>query len=107
VFFPQGDPNFAYVYLVLPVGTDQTVTDSMTQVLEERVYSVIGEDNPIVESVIANVAVGAGDPMNPDRSATPHKGKVTVAFKEFIKRNGESTTPYLNKIRDAIPLSVK
>jgi multidrug efflux pump len=102
VFFPQGDPNFAYVYLVLPVGTDQTVTDSMTQVLEERVYSVIGEDNPIVESVIANVAVGAGDPMNPDRSATPHKGKVTVAFKEFIKRNGESTTPYLNKIRDAI-----
>jgi multidrug efflux pump subunit AcrB len=102
VFFPQGDPNFAYVYLVLPVGTDQTVTDSLTKVVEERVYSVIGENNPIVESVISNVAVGAGDPMNPDRSATPHKGKVTVAFKEFEKRHGESTTPYLNKIRDAI-----
>lgn len=102
VFFPQGDPNFAYVYLVLPVGTDQTVTDSLTKVLEDRVYSVIGENNPIVESVIANVAVGAGDPTNPDRSATPHKGKVTVAFKEFEKRHGESTMPYLNKIRDAI-----
>lgn len=102
VFFPQGDPNFAYVYLVLPVGTDQSVTDSLTRVVEERVYSVIGENNPIVESVIANVAVGAGDPMNPDRSATPHKGKVTVAFKEFEKRHGESTTPYLNKLRDAI-----
>lgn len=102
VFFPQGDPNFAYAYLVLPVGTDQSVTDSLTRQLEERVYQAIGENNPIVESVIANVAIGAGDPNDPDRSATPHKGKVTVAFVEFDKRNGESTEPYLNKIRDAI-----
>ena len=102
VFFPQGDPNFAYTYLVLPVGTDQSVTDSLTRQLEERVYLAIGENNPIVESVIANVAIGAGDPNDPDRSATPHKGKVTVAFVEFDKRNGESTEPYLNKIRDAI-----
>ncbi|NBV13574.1 MAG: efflux RND transporter permease subunit [Sphingobacteriia bacterium] len=102
VFFPQGDPNFAYVYLVLPTGTDQTLTDSLTQVVENRVNKVVGENNPVVESIISNVAIGAGDPQNPDRSAMSHKGKVTVAFVEFEKRHGESTEPYLNKIREAV-----
>ena len=30
-FFPSGDPNFVYVYLKLPVGTDVKYTDSITQ----------------------------------------------------------------------------
>ena len=29
-FFPSGDPNFVYVYLKLPVGTDVKYTDSIT-----------------------------------------------------------------------------
>ena len=36
-FFPSGDPNFIYVYLKLPVGTDVKHTDSITHVLEKRV----------------------------------------------------------------------
>ncbi len=101
-FFPEGDPNFVYTYITLPVGTDQTVTDSITRIVEERVAKVIGKDNPIVESLIANVAIGAGDPMSGDQAASPNKGKVTVAFVEFVKRNGESTQPYLDSIRGAI-----
>jgi multidrug efflux pump subunit AcrB len=101
-FFPQGDPNFVYTYISLPVGTDQKVTDSITLIVEEKVAKIIGKDNPIVESLIANVAVGAGDPMAGDRAASPNKGKVTVAFVEFAKRNGESTQPYLDKIREAV-----
>src|SRR6187401_1977001 len=30
-FFPSGDPNFVYVYLKLPVGTDVKHTDSVTR----------------------------------------------------------------------------
>jgi multidrug efflux pump len=35
-FFPSGDPNFIYVYLKMPVGTDVKTTDSVTHVLGEK-----------------------------------------------------------------------
>jgi multidrug efflux pump subunit AcrB len=103
VFFPQADPNFVYTYITLPTGTSAAYTDSITQIVEDRVFKVVGTDNPIVESVISNVAVGANDPSQFEYnfSPTPHLGKVTVAFVEFGKRNGESTAPYLDKIREA------
>ncbi len=102
VFFPSGDPNFVYTYIEMPIGTDISVTDSVTRIIEKRVYGVIGENNPDVESVISNVAVGAGDPQNPDRSVAPHKGKVAVAFKEFAERKNPHTIVYLDKIREAV-----
>jgi len=102
VFFPQGDPNFVYTYINLPIGTDQSYTDSIAKVVEGRIYSVIGTDNPVVTSVITNVAIGAGDPGEIDLSTSPHKAKVTVAFVGFEKRHGKSTKEYLDKIRDAV-----
>jgi multidrug efflux pump subunit AcrB len=104
VFFPKSDPNFIYTYIRLPIGTDQTYTDSVTKIIEKRIYKVIGDSNEIVESVISNVSVGAGDEGNFEASfsAQPHLGKVSVAFVEFSKRNGKSTVVYLDKIRDAV-----
>jgi multidrug efflux pump len=102
VFFPSGDPNFVYTYIQMPIGTDQAITDSITRVVEKRIYGVIGEHNEDVESVISNVAVGAGDPQNPDRSVASNKGKVSVAFKEFAFRKHPHTSVYLDKIRDAV-----
>lgn len=103
VFFPKADPNFIYTYITLPTGTSAEYTDSITQIIEDRVFKVIGTDNPIVESVISNVAVGANDPSQFEYnfSPTPHLGKVTVAFVEFSERNGESTAKYLELIRNA------
>jgi multidrug efflux pump subunit AcrB len=101
-FFPQAEPNFIFAYIEMPIGTDQLVTDSITSVVEKRVVQVVGQDNPLVESIIANVGKNAGDPNVPDFSATPHKGKVTVAFVEYGKRNGKSTEDYLAKIRDGV-----
>ena len=106
VFFPQADPNYVYVYLKLPVGTNVDITDSITHNLEDRVYKVLGMDNgkknSMVESVISNVAVGASDPSSGDRSTRPELGRVQVSFVEFEKRHGKSTVPYLNAIRDAM-----
>lgn len=103
VFFPQADPNFVYTYISLPVGTDQAYTDSISKIVEGKIYQVVGEENPLVQSVITNVAVSAGDPNDPESSQTqPHKAKVTVAFVEFAKRDGKSTLEYLDKIRDNV-----
>ncbi|MBW7890099.1 MAG: efflux RND transporter permease subunit [Chitinophagaceae bacterium] len=94
VFFPKSDPNFVYAYLKLPVGTDVKYTDSITRTLEQRVYKVLGMENgkknPIVESVIANVAVGA------------KLGRIQVSFVEFEKRGGASTSALLDSIRHVI-----
>lgn len=101
-FFPNGQPNFAYVYIEMPIGTDAEVTDSVTQIAEQKVYGIIGENNPNVESVITNVGIGAGDPQNPDRVATPNKGKVTVAFVDFGSRVDFSTSECLEQIRETV-----
>ena len=102
-FFPKGDPNQIYVYLKLPVGTNVEYTDSITQELEKRVNKVLGLDNgkknPVVESVISNVALGANDPSSGDRSTRSELGRIQVSFVEFEKRNGVATRPYMDAIR--------
>jgi multidrug efflux pump subunit AcrB len=104
-FFPSGDPNFIYVYLKLPVGTDVDYTDSITKDLEQKVTKVLepnGKPNPVVESIISNVAVGASDPSSGDRSTQPNLGRVQVSFVEFAERHGVSTAPYLDSIRKVV-----
>ena len=102
-FFPQADPNEIYVYLKLPVGSEVKHTDSITKVLEARVNKVLGTENgkknPVVESTIANIAVGASDPMSGDRSTRSELSRIQVNFVEFEKRHGVSTMPYLEAIR--------
>ncbi len=106
VFFPKGDPNFIYVYLKLPVGTNVDYTDSVTRQLEKRVYKVLdmenGKQNPLVESVISNVAIGANDPSSGDRSTRPELGRIQVSFVEYEKRHGRATTPILDSVRAAL-----
>lgn len=101
VFFPKGDPNFIYVYATLPVGTKASATDSISKIIEGRVYKVIGDKNPIVESVITNVAIGASENRD-DRGKYSNKAKVGVAFVEFGLRDGVSTAKYLDEIRTAV-----
>ena len=106
VFFPQSAPNFIYVYLKLPVGTSVEYTDSLARNIEKRVTGALngpdGKPNPIVESIISNVAIGASDPRSGDRSTQPNLGRVQVSFVEFEKRHGVSTAPYLDSIRQVV-----
>ncbi len=104
IFFPSGEPDYVYVYNVMSVGTDATVTDSVSKVIEKRVFDVLKRENAmnLVNSVISNVGKNAGDPFNPDRSATPHKSKVTVAFVKNEERGGRKTSEVLEKIRAAM-----
>ncbi|WP_375416221.1 efflux RND transporter permease subunit [uncultured Hymenobacter sp.] len=103
-FFPKGDPKFIYTYLKMPVGTRVDVTDSVTKVLEQRIYGVIGRNNPDVESVLTNVAIAAGDPGEATTQGVSqsHLGKVGVAFKELSERTGPVTSTYMDKIRQVV-----
>lgn len=105
-FFPSGEPNIIYVYLKLPVGTNVDYTDSITNSVETKIINLLngpdGKKNPIVESVISNVAVGASDPSSGDRSTQPNLGRVQVSFVEYAKRNGVSSAPYLDSIRHVV-----
>lgn len=108
VFFPDAEPNFTYVYLNMPVGTDQAYTNEVLMKLEKRVNKALdidpatGKKNPIVKSVIANVTIGAVDPTSGEVGNFPNKGKITVAYVKFSERNGESTTEYMEKVRNAV-----
>lgn len=88
----------------MPIGTDQRVTDSITHIVENRITNVMGNNNPLVKSIISNVAIGASEDMFDGSStqASPHLGKVSVAFVEFAKRDGMSTAVYLDSIRAVV-----
>jgi multidrug efflux pump len=106
-FFPSGDPNFVYVYLKMPVGTDVKYTDSITRILEKRVEKVLEKEKPgapgsIVESIIANVAVSANNPRDNNRSVQPHLGRIQISFVEYEKRHGKSTMPFKDSIREVV-----
>jgi multidrug efflux pump subunit AcrB len=106
-FFPSGDPNFIYVYLKMPVGTDVKYTDSITRVLERRVQKVLEKELPdkpggIVESIITNVAVSANNPRDNNRSVQPHLGRIQVSFVEYEKRDGKKTRPFMDEIREKV-----
>jgi len=105
-FFPKGDPNQIFVYAKLAVGTDVIYTDSITKVLEARVNKVLGTENgktnPIVESVITNVAVGASDPRSGDRSTRSELGRIQISFVAFEDRHGVATSPILDSLRKAM-----
>ena len=102
LFFPENMPNSINVRVEMPVGTDQKITDSVTKIVEGRVLKVLGKNNPDVESVITNIALGAGDDMDFSRNLSAEKGKVTVNFVEYKNRIGINTTEYLDKIRQAV-----
>lgn len=103
-FFPSGDPKFVYVYLKMPIGTKSQTTDSVLRILESRVYKILGADQPgkegsIVESVISNVAVGANNPRDNNRSTQSHLGRIQISFVEFEQRHGKSSAPFQEEIR--------
>jgi multidrug efflux pump subunit AcrB len=102
VFFPDNEPNSVNAYVKMPVGTDINVTDSVARIVERRIVRVLGANNPVVESVVTNIALGASENSFDNASKSSNLAKIAVNFVEYNKRNGQSTTAYLNEMRDAL-----
>lgn len=99
VFFPQGDPNNIFVYVKLPEGTDPAKTNEVMKLVETKVNTVVGDNNPLVSSMITNVTIGVTDPQDEDQNSYANRGKIAINFVEFSERNGASTMDYLKKLQ--------
>ena len=105
VFFPSGDPNFVYVYLNMPVGTDQAYTNEVLEKLETRVYHALdmdnGRKNPAVNSIISNVTVNAIDPGSGEIGDFPNKGR--IQWRSWNIPSGTAFHPLLILIKSEAP----
>lgn len=99
VFFPEGDPNNVFVYVKLPEGTDPSKTNEVMKLVEKKVNTIVGENNPVVSSIITNVTIGVTDPQDEDQSSYSNRGKIAINFVEFSERNGQSTMKYLKELQ--------
>lgn len=103
LFFPDSDPNNIYVYIKMPGGTDQLVTDSVTRIAEKLVYKAIGKNNPDIESIISNVTIGAEEEGFASTGKPFNKGKISINFIEHkLRTTGISTTKYLEMLRAGV-----
>ncbi|WP_369048251.1 efflux RND transporter permease subunit [Tenacibaculum sp. UWU-22] len=97
LFFPDNEPNQAIVYIEYPEGTDIEKTNDITKKIEQKVIEELSQYtykkdgkpyNYMAESIVSQVGEGAGNPQTDGGSQNemPHKGKVTVLFREFKYR---------------------
>ncbi len=99
-FFPENQPKQILVFIEYPEGTAIKKTNATTQRIESEIYKVIerpeynnGTFNLLVESGVAQVGEGAGNPFidNGNTNELPHKGKITLTMREFKMREGVSS----------------
>ena len=102
VFFPDNEPNTINTFIKMPVGTGINVTDSVSRIVEHRIMGVLGEKNPIVESVVTNVAFLASDNTFDNSSKSSNLAKIAINFVEYSKRKGRRTGIYLSEMRKAL-----
>ena len=110
-FFPDNVPNQIIVYIEYPQGTEIEKTNNITKEIEQRVYSFLnaeeykdGDYNFMVESAVAQVGEGAGNPQTDGGSAAemPHKSKITASMREFKYRKGKDSEQLRQKIQEAL-----
>lgn len=108
-FFPDNKPNQIIVYIEYPQGTAIEKTNTITKRIEERVFKVLDNDqykdgdyNFLVESAVAQVGEGAGNPQTDSGSSAemPHKAKITASMREYKYRKGEDSELLRQKVQE-------
>ena len=114
LFFPDSEPNYANIFIDLPIGTDISETNKttiqvenliMNEILKDEVADTVGipQKEHIIQSVIAQVGEGASDPTRGVvMGNTPHKSRVSVNFAEFKHRGKYNTTELLKRISEGL-----
>ena len=96
-FFPENQPQQILVLIEYPEGTAIRKTNFTTKKIESEIFKVIARPkynkknfNLLVESGVAQVGEGAGNPFidSGNTNELPHKGKITLTMREFKLRGG-------------------
>ncbi|MDA7570126.1 efflux RND transporter permease subunit [Flavobacteriaceae bacterium] len=99
-FFPDNQPKQIFVFIEYPEGTAITKTNETTKKIEQEIFSVIERPqynkngfNLLVESLVAQVGEGAGNPEIDagNTNELPHKGRISLTMQEFKFREGTSS----------------
>ncbi len=94
-FFPETDPNRAFVHIRAPEGTSLDASDALVAQVESI---VMGYDD--IEHVIANIGSAGGDPFAAGGPGT-HLSRVVLDFKDFHDRS-RSSTKTVDEIRERV-----
>lgn len=98
LFFPDNEPQFINIMAEMPIGTDITETDNRITEIEKRVNEIIEPYRDIVKSVLTTVGQGSGGEMEFSGGDTPNRGRITVSFVEYAKRESINTNDILAEI---------
>ena len=110
-FFPENQPQQILVFIEYPDGTSIKKTNITTRRVESEIFDVIsrqkynqGNFNFLVESGVAQVGEGAGNPFidNGNTNELPHKGKITLTMREFKLRGGISSEDLRKEIQEQL-----
>jgi len=86
-FFPTTTPERIFVNVTLPDGSNVEASDRIVRQVEELLV-----DEPLVESMVADIGAGNGDQMSFGADGTaPHRSRITV---EFIDRELQEESPF-------------
>jgi multidrug efflux pump subunit AcrB len=110
-FFPDNQPKQILIFIEYPEGTAISKTNLTTKRIEKEVFNVMnrpefkkGEFNLLVESGVAQVGEGAGNPQidNGNTNELPHKGKIILTMQAFKLRDGVSSEKLRKKIQQKL-----
>ena len=110
-FFPDNQPKQILVFIEYPEGTAISKTNRTTKQIENEILSVMARPefnkngkNLLVESMVAQVGEGAGNPVidNGNTNELPHKGKITLTMQEFKFREGVSSESLRKAIQEQL-----
>ncbi len=102
-FFPTTDPLYVNVFVDMPIGTDIQSTNNTVIQLEKKITKAIQPYKPIIEAVLTQIGEDTADPNSPpEPGASPHRGRITVAFVPDKDRGNLSSVDALNTIRHAV-----
>ncbi|GAB6057416.1 efflux RND transporter permease subunit [Desulfonatronum parangueonense] len=94
-FFPETDPNRAFVHIRAPEGTSLDASDRLVAQVED-----IAMEYEDIKFVIANVGSAGGDPFSAGGPGT-HLSRVALDFVDFHDRS-RSSTAVLDEIRERV-----
>ena len=110
-FFPDNQPKQILVFIEYPEGTAIAKTNQTTRKIEQEILTVMSRpeynkngENLLVESMVAQVGEGSGNPTvdNGNTNELPHKGKITLTMQEFKFREGVSSESLRKAIQEQL-----
>ncbi len=105
VLFPTNNPNYIYMYMEAPLGTDVKTTDRISEKFEKKVYEVLTPYKHVIDAIVINTGQNTSDPkksfsVGGSANFTPHKSKISISFTSYEKRKDVSTAKIMQDLTE-------